>query len=47
MTLKKYSKKIVPDLQLKASLHLPSVKVASRSISSSLVMYLVIYLLVD
>lgn len=40
-------RKIVPDLQLKASLHLPWVKSASKSIPSSLVIYLVIYLLID
>lgn len=39
--------KIVPDLQLKASLRLLWVKLASKSIPNSLVIYLVIYLLID
>lgn len=40
-------KKIVPDLQLKANLHLLWVKLASKSIPGSLVIHLVIYLLID
>lgn len=40
-------KNVIPNLQLKARLHLLWVKLASKSIPGSLVIHLVIYLLID